>query len=120
MFKKYNANGAIELFYLGTNPRYQGRGIGSQMVQKCIEFGRGLLNGTMKRSSINGSIVNEHVLPEFVYAVFASNYSQRIADILGFEILHEVRYDDYSFAGKKISEIIGDVHRSARLQSLKL
>ena len=120
IFKNYNANGAIELFYLGTDPRYQGRGIGSQMVRKCIEFGRGLLNGTMKRSSIDGGVGNEQVLPEFIYGVFASNYSQRIAETMGFEILHEVRYDDYSFAGKKLSEMIGDVHRSARLQGLRL
>lgn len=110
----------MELFYLGTNPRYQGHGIGSQMMQKCIEFGRGLLNGTMKRISINGGIVNEHVLPEVIFGVFASNYSQRIAERMGLETLHEIRYEDYYFDGKKLSERIGDTHRTAKLQALKL
>ena len=120
VFERYNVNGAMELFYLGTNPRYQGRGIGRQIVEKCIEFGRGLLNGTIKRTSIDGSILEQHVLPEIIYCVVASNYSQRIVDKLGFQVLHEARYDDYSFAGKKMSERIGDVHRTARLQVLKL
>lgn len=120
IYKKYNVNGAMELFYLGTNPRYQGRGIGCQMVQKCIEFGRGLLNGTVKRKSIDGRLMDDHVLPELIYGVFASNYSQRIADMLSFEVLHEVRYDEYSCAGKKMAERIGDAHRTARLQCLKL
>ena len=120
IFERNNANGALELFYLGTNPRYQGRGIGRQMVEKCIEFGRGLLNGTMKRTSIDGDVLEQHVLPEIIFGVFASNYSQRIADKLGFEVLHEFRYEDYSFAGRKMSERIGDVHRTARLQVLKL
>ena len=120
IFERNNANGALELFYLGTNPRYQGRGIGRQMVEKCIEFGRGLLNGTMKRRSIDGDVLEQHVLPEIIFGVFASNYSQRIADKLGFEVLHEFRYEDYSFAGRKMSERIGDVHKTARLQVLKL
>ncbi|XP_048269384.1 uncharacterized protein LOC105666938 [Bombus terrestris] len=120
IFERNNANGALELFYLGTNPRYQGRGIGRQMVEKCIEFGRGLLNGTMKRTSIDGDVLEQHVLPEIIFGVFASNYSQRIADKLGFEVLHEFRYEDHSFAGRKMSERIGDVHRTARLQVLKL
>ncbi|XP_043523453.1 uncharacterized protein LOC122535735 [Frieseomelitta varia] len=120
VFERYNVNGAMELFYLGTNPRYQGRGIGRQIVEKCIEFGRGLLNGTIKRTSIDGSILEQHVLPEIIYCVVASNYSQRIVDKLGFQVLHEARYDDYSFGGKKMSERIGDVHRTAKLQVLKL
>ncbi|XP_060830197.1 uncharacterized protein LOC132914805 [Bombus pascuorum] len=120
IFERNNTNGALELFYLGTNPRYQGRGIGRQMVEKCIEFGRGLLNGTMKRRSIDGDVLEQHVLPEIIFGVFASNYSQRIADKLGFEVLHEFRYEDYSFAGRKMSERIGDVHKTARLQVLKL
>lgn len=120
IFEKYNVNGAMELFYLGTNPRYQGRGIGYQMAQKCIEFARGLLNGTEKRRSIDGSVMNDHVLPELIYGVFASNYSQRIADTMSFEVLHEVRYDDYSCAGKRMADRIGDAHRTARLQCLKL
>lgn len=90
------------------------------MVEKCIEFGRGLLNGTMKRTSIDGDVLEQHVLPEIIFGIFASNYSQRIADKLGFEVLHEFRYEDYSFAGRKMSERIGDVHRTARLQVLKL
>ena len=120
LFEKYSANGALELFYLGTNPRYQGRGIGCQMVNKCVEFGRGLLNGTMKRSSIGEAMPNENVLPEIVFGVFASNYSQRIAEKLGFEIVHEVQYENYTFGGRKLSERIGGTHKTARLQVLKL
>ncbi|XP_076236593.1 arylalkylamine N-acetyltransferase 1 [Calliopsis andreniformis] len=120
IFEKYNVNGALELFYLGTNPRYQGRGIGGQMVEKCIEFSRSLLNGTMQISSIDNERSNEHVIPQIVYGIFASNYSQRIADKLGFECLHEVHYDDYTFRGKKLSERIGDTHKTARLQVFKL
>ncbi|OAD54237.1 hypothetical protein WN48_08159 [Eufriesea mexicana] len=120
IFESYDTKGAMELFYLGTNPRYQGRGIGRQMVQNCIEFGRGLLNGTMKRTSIDGSVLDQHVLPEVIFGLFASNYSQKIADQLNFKCLREIRYDDYTFAGRKMSERIGSVHKTARLQALKL
>lgn len=120
IFERYNVQGALELFYLGTNPRYQGRGIGCQMVEKCIEFSRDILNGTAKRNSIDKGVSNEYVPPQIIYGVFASNYSQRIADKLNFEPLHEVRYEDYTFGGRKLSERIGDTHKTARLQVLKL
>ncbi|XP_043796788.1 uncharacterized protein LOC122717105 [Apis laboriosa] len=120
IFERYNTNGAMEVFYLGTNPRYQGRGIGRQMMQRCIEFGRGLLNGTRRRTSIDGIILEQSVTPKIIFGVFASNYSQRIADKLGFDVLQEVRYDDYVSNGRKMSERIGSVHKTARLQILKL
>ncbi|CAL7942141.1 unnamed protein product [Xylocopa violacea] len=120
IFKRYNAHGAMRMFFLVTHPGYQGRGIGLQMAQKCIEFARGLLNGTMKRVSIDGPVANPDVLPELLYAVFASNYSQKIANKLGFETLFVARYDDYTFGGKKMSERIGDKHKTATLQVLKL
>ncbi|CAL7942142.1 unnamed protein product [Xylocopa violacea] len=110
----------MRLFLLATHPEYQGRGIGLQMAQKCIEFARGLLNSTMKRVSIDGSVANPDVLPELLYAVFASNYSQKIANKLGFETLFVARYDDYTFGGKKMSERIGDEHKTAALQVLKI
>ncbi|XP_054016226.1 uncharacterized protein LOC128896784 isoform X1 [Hylaeus anthracinus] len=119
IFDKYHVKGAMELFYLGTNPRYQGRGIGSQMMEKCIEFGRGLLNGTRTRISIEGATLDGQVVPEVIFGVFASNYSQRIAEKLGLVTLYEMRYQDHQFAGKKLSERIGDVHKTAKLQALK-
>ena len=62
----------------------------------------------------------QSVIPSIIFGVFASNYSQRIADKLGFHVLHEVRYDDYASNGRKMSERIGSVHKTARLQVLKL
>ncbi|CAK9818130.1 hypothetical protein ANTPLA_LOCUS9642 [Anthophora plagiata] len=119
IFHKYNVHGAMELFYLGTNPRYQGRGIGLKMVEKCIELGRELSSGSMRRYSFDDDPVEQHTRPELIYGVFASNYSQRIADKLGLQPLNEVRYEDFTFAGKKMSERIGDLHKTARLQVLK-
>ncbi|XP_017793976.1 PREDICTED: uncharacterized protein LOC108575646 [Habropoda laboriosa] len=119
IFDTYNVHGVMELFYLGTNPRYQGRGIGLKMVQKCIELGRGLLSGSMRRYSFGDDPVEQHTRPELIYGVFTSNYSQRIADTLGLEPLNEVRYEDFTFAGKKMSERIGAFHKTARLQILK-
>ncbi|XP_076756530.1 uncharacterized protein LOC143426781 [Xylocopa sonorina] len=120
VFERYNVNGAMRLFFLVTHPEYQGRGIAVRLSQKCIEFARGLLNGTMKRISIDGPIVNQDVLPEIFYAVFATNYSQKVANKLGFETLFVARYEDYTFDGKKMSERIGDEHKTAALQALKI
>lgn len=120
IFERCNADAAMELFYLATDPRYQGRGIGREMVQKCIEFCRGLSDGSTRRVSIDGIALDQHAPPQFIYGVFASNYSQSIADRLGFVCLYEVQYEDYTSGGTRMSERIGPVHKSARLQALKL
>ncbi|XP_078042748.1 uncharacterized protein LOC144473063 [Augochlora pura] len=120
IFEKLAIDGAMELFYLGTNPKYQGMGIGSELVKQCIEFAKGLANGTTKRCPIDDKMVNEEIVPKIIFGVFASNFSQRIADKLNFEVFDEVRYEDVSFRDKKLSDRIGDAHKSARLQVLKL
>lgn len=120
IFERYQANVAMELFYLGTNPRYQGRGIGRKMVHKCIDFARGLSNGTARRASIDGTLLDACTPPELMFGVFASSFSQRIADKVGFETLYEIRYDDYVFDGKTMAQRIGGDQKTAKLQVFKL
>ncbi|XP_017887391.1 uncharacterized protein LOC108629305 isoform X1 [Ceratina calcarata] len=120
IFERYKASTAMELFYLGTNPQYQGRGIGRKMVHKCIDFARGLSKGTTRRISIDGGALDLDAPPELIFGVFASNFSQRIADKVGFETLHEIRYDDYVFDGKTMAQRIGSDHKTAKFQALKL
>ncbi|XP_072761794.1 arylalkylamine N-acetyltransferase 1 [Anoplolepis gracilipes] len=111
IFEKYNARGAMEIFYIGTHPECQTRGIGLEITDKSLEVARKLRARKLKQICVADTIVNEHVRPEVVFAVAASLYSQRIMDKLNFETLAEVRYEDYIRGGKKMSDRIGDVHR---------
>lgn len=120
VFEKYNASGAMELFYIGTDPKCQERGIGWQITQKSLEVARGLYSSTLKQVCVADEIVNEEVRPQIAFAVAASSFSQRIMKRLNFETLAEVRYEDYIRNGKKMSDRIGLMHKTARLTARKV
>ncbi|KYM81359.1 hypothetical protein ALC53_08127, partial [Atta colombica] len=120
VFEKYNAQGAMEIFYIGTDSKSQERGIGWQITEKSLEVARGLRTRKLKQICIADKIVNEHVRPEVVFAVAASMFSQRIMEKLNFETLAEIRYEDYVRGGKKMSDRIGNLHKTARLTARKL
>ncbi|KAG7212620.1 hypothetical protein KM043_012909 [Ampulex compressa] len=121
IFSRYGAYAMMAIFYIGVSPGYLGRGIGSAITKASLELGRGLLNGEMKRTPIGRTIVPEvPALPEVAFGTFASNYSQSIAEKLGFESLAEFWYEDYLYGGKKMSERIGPIHKTARLAALSL
>ncbi|TGZ37043.1 Uncharacterized protein DBV15_02922 [Temnothorax longispinosus] len=120
VFGKYNARGAMEIFYIGTDPKCQERGIGLEITQKSLEVARGLRARKLKQICVADKIVNEYVRPEVAFAVAASIFSQRIMEKLDFETLAEVRYEDYIRGGKKMSDRIGNVHKTATLTARKL
>ncbi|XP_071574892.1 arylalkylamine N-acetyltransferase 1 isoform X2 [Temnothorax nylanderi] len=120
VFEKYNARSAMEIFYIGTDPKCQERGIGLEITEKSLEVARGLRARKLKQICVADKIVNEYVRPEVAFAVAASMFSQRIMEKLNFETLAEVRYEDYIRGGKKMSDRIGNVHKTAKLTARKL
>ncbi|XP_029157405.1 uncharacterized protein LOC114929871 [Nylanderia fulva] len=120
IYEKYNARGAMEIFYIGTDPKCQAQGIGRQITEKSLEVARGLRTRRLKQICVADKIVNEHVRPEVAFCVAASIYSQRIMKILDFEILAEMRYEDYVRGGKKMSDRIGDLHKTVKFVARKL
>ncbi|XP_011869724.1 PREDICTED: uncharacterized protein LOC105563057 isoform X2 [Vollenhovia emeryi] len=120
ILQKYNARGAMEIFYIGTDPKCQERGLGLEITQKSLEVARGLRARKLKQICVADEIVNEHARPEVAFAVAASTFSQRIMEKLNFETLAEVRYEDYIRGGKKMSDRIGNVHKTAKLTARKL
>lgn len=120
IFQKYNARGAMEIFYIGTDPRFQDRGIGLQITDMSLKLARGLRARKLKQICIGNEIVNEYVRPEVVFAAAASTFSQRIMEKLNFEALYEVRYEDYIRGGKKMSDRIGPSNQIVKLVARKL
>lgn len=110
----------MEIFYIGTDPKCQERGIGQEITEKSLEVARSLRSRKLKQICVADKIVNEHVRPEVAFAVAASTFSQRIMEKLNFETLVEVRYEDYIRDGKRMSDRIGNVHNTAKLTVRKL
>lgn len=120
LFERYRTDSAVEIFYVGTNPKYQGRGIGSEIIRASVDLCRGLRTGRFQKQAPSGELTNPEIVPGLVFGVFASEYSQRIVARLGFECIATVRYENYVCRGKRMSERIGTIHETAKLAALEL
>nr|KAF7427135.1 hypothetical protein H0235_006829 [Vespula pensylvanica] len=122
IFEKYNVDAMMEMFYLGTDTKYRGRGIGKILTECTLKLGKMLQNGEIKKVSMvtDETIVLEAAIPKVVIAVYTSNYSIRIGEKLNGEFLVNVFYEDFIINGKKMSERIGSNHKRVALVAYKL
>lgn len=95
----------VELVFLGVHPEYRRRGIG-----------RGLTKATLR---VMAKLAKEKNGPKAVASVFTSNYSQRIGESLGFELLATVSFHNFYFNGVKFSEKIGNEHKTMKVYGKK-
>ncbi|KAK2585365.1 hypothetical protein KPH14_010042 [Odynerus spinipes] len=109
-FERYNADAVMEIFYIATDSRYRGRGIGSRLMESCLEVGKKLQSGEIKKVLMSEEIVYECAVPKAAFAVCTTNFTHRIAEKLNFEALAEVRYMDCTIKGRKLSERIDNNH----------
>ncbi|XP_043271557.1 uncharacterized protein [Venturia canescens] len=113
MFERYGTNAAMEIFYVGIAPGYQGYKIGHGLVERSIKLAENFVKYDQQRNTRTAE-------PGFVFGVFTSNFSQSIASKLNFEWLTVAEYEDYEYNGIKMSERIGEEHKNAKLGALKL
>ena len=77
-FETYNVKEAIHFFGLGVGVKYRNRGLGTFLVDVSLKF-----------------LKNLNISPLYIKAEASSPYSVRIFEKLGFDLLAEVKYDDY-------------------------
>ncbi|KAK0166777.1 hypothetical protein PV327_004263 [Microctonus hyperodae] len=111
IYEKYKTRAAMEIFYVGTDPKYRGHQIGQGVIAASLKLARELKK--------NKCEVNK-IIPEVAFGVFTSNYSQRIAENLEFEWLATVFYSDLTYWGKTMEDRIGNEHKTAKLGALRL
>ncbi|XP_015116885.1 uncharacterized protein LOC107041041 isoform X2 [Diachasma alloeum] len=124
LFKHYNVDCILEVMFLATLSSHRGRRIAELLVASSIEIARQLKRGKDVQTPVEvagtDAITNPNCVPGLVSAIMSSNYSQRLAEKLGFNSLAEVSFEDYVFDGKKASERINDVHKSWRLVAKRI
>lgn len=118
LFEKYNTKCLFELMFLGVLQEFGRKGIGYNLCRYSMQLANELRTG---RSL--GMLRNERdkkKRPQAVSVIFASNYSQRIGQLLKMDQLVTVRYEDIVHDGKTYAQRIGPVHQSSILMAKKL
>ncbi|XP_055644863.1 uncharacterized protein LOC129780529 [Toxorhynchites rutilus septentrionalis] len=107
LFKKFNINCLLEIMFLATVPDFEGKGVGTKLVECSVELARSLKNGEANES--------KHKRPELVSSLFTSRISQKVGTKNGFKQVNEVPHGEFVFRGKSYSERIGPDHPTSVL-----
>ena len=98
----YHVDEAIHFRALAVHGKYRQRGIAKYLVNRHLEF--------LKQLGIS---------PIYVKTRGSSRYSQRIFEMLGFETLHELKFDDYKVNDKVVIPDTGE-HKSIKTYGYKV
>lgn len=109
LFAHHKTDCLFEIMFLGTLPKYGGRGIGKYLCEYSIKLAKELSDG--KRFEI----LPNHLKcsrPTAVISFFTSKYTRKIGDLLNFKVHVTLDYSIFEFNGKTFAERIMDSSQS--------
>lgn len=106
LFQHFETDKLMEIMFLAVLPEYGQHGIGYELVKVDLELLAAL------HESFKGTDV--------VIALWTTNYSAKIGERLGFQVLSECFYDKIEYDGIKLSDIIDSQHKCSRVAGKKL
>ena len=101
-FDHFGAKECIHFFGLGTNDKYRRRHLATRMLNAGVAFAKHL-----------------GIDPIYIKGEGSNNYSKKVYENSGFEILHEERYDDFVVDGVRPLQNTGE-NKSLRYYGLKI
>ena len=97
VFEHYDVEDVVHFFGIGVHRDWRGKGVGSKLMKAAMTF-----------------VANLGVGPVVVTGEGSSNYSKRIFEKFGFDILAEVAFADYKVNGEVVFQNLGE-HKCERL-----
>lgn len=120
IYELFKVNTMLEIMFLGVLPDYQRKSIGLKLVEISLQVAKDVKNGVAL--SLLPPDMREHGKQlQVATAIFASNYSKRIGDVLGFKVHLECFYDQIVYKGKTYCDRIPNkLQKSAALVSVQI
>lgn len=114
LFEHCNVDCLLEIMFLGTLPEFRGRKIATKLCEVSVKLARLLKMGENIKVSIDDE--NQQLplqpVPKLVSAIFTSFISQRIGDVLGFEVAVDISYDKFTFNGQTYTSLLGPTNKT--------
>jgi len=100
VFERYKVDEAVHFFTLGVKKTYRHMGLGGRLLAAAVAISRELGYKAIKGEG-------------------TSNYSQRIYEKQGFDIMLKMPYDSYYYNGRPLIDSTG-VHTMTKVYALKM
>ena len=97
VFEHYGVEDVVHFFGIGVHRDWREKGVGSKLMKAAITL-----------------VTNLDVGPVVITGEGSSNYSKRIFEKFGFDILAEVAFSDYKVNGEVVFQNLGE-HKCERL-----
>lgn len=104
LYEHFKINSLFEIMFLAVLEDYGRKGIGLNLCKYSLEVAQSLKNG----KDVGKYLLNGEPLPQLVSSLFTGRNTQIIGEKLGFEIVYQESFSNYSFNGKSFTERVGD------------
>lgn len=105
IYSRFRVDVVMEIMFLAVLREYEGKGIGVNLCKHSVEMAKNLKHGKDLEKFLSPGVAP----PQLVVALWTGRGSQSIGRKLGFEIVFQEPFSNFSFRGKTFSERVGDL-----------
>lgn len=104
IFSRFNVEVLMEIMFMAVLKEYEGKGIGINLCKYSVELARNLKHGIDLEKFLSPG-VNP---PQLVAVLWTGRGSQKIGHKLGFDIIFQEPFSNFTFRGETFAERVGD------------
>lgn len=119
-FTPYNADCLLESVFLGVQPEYGGRGIGTTLFKITLDLASLLYKGQNVKISLEESSLPLEPIPQIVTSILTTFKTQQITKRLGFDLIKKIYFKDVYFNGRSYGSLLRDDNLYFTLECKKI
>lgn len=104
IFSRFEVGVLMEIMFLAVLKEYEGKGIGINLCMHSVELAKNLKHGKDLEKFLSPGVTP----PQLVVALWTGRGSQKIGRKLGFDIIFQEPFSNFTFHGQTFSERVGD------------
>lgn len=116
IFELFQVDSLLEIMFLAVLKEHGRRGIGLNLCKYSFELAQDLKNG----KDVEQYLTADQTPPQLVSSLWTGRNTQVIGAKLGFEVVHQEPFSNYSFNGKTFAERNGDLSLVSHLAAKRL
>lgn len=116
IFEHFQVDSLLEIMFLAVLEEYGRKSIGLNLFKYSVELAQGLKSGKY----LEDFLTNNEPSPKLVSSLLTGKYSQILGTKLGFEVIYQEPFANYSFNGKSFAERVGDPSLVSHLAAKRL
>ena len=105
IFEHFGVTSLLEIMFLATLKEYGAKNIGLNLCKYSVELAEDLKSGI----DVEKFLFEGEPTPQLVSALWTGRNSQSIGSKLGFEVVYQESYKNFTFNGKSFAERVGDL-----------